>query len=49
METTWTTLVSRILNALSEAVDYCVRGPGRSEARGLTFCYPADFSPARFY
>ncbi len=39
-------LRSRILNALSEAVDYCVRGPGRSEARGLTFCYPAHFSPA---
>jgi len=39
-------LRSRILNALSDAVNYCVRGPGRSEARGLTFCYPADFSPA---
>ncbi len=32
------------IRALSEAVVYCVRGPGRSEARGLTFCYPMDFS-----
>ena len=31
------------VKALSDAVDYCVRGPGRREARGLTFCYPADF------
>ncbi|MBQ8109126.1 MAG: hypothetical protein IJ124_03045 [Clostridia bacterium] len=36
-------LRSRMVNALLDAVDYCVRGPGRSEARGLTFCYPADF------
>lgn len=31
-------------DALSDAVVYIVRGPGRSAARGLSFCYPADFS-----
>ena len=35
---------SRMLNALSDAVTYCVHGSDRSEARGLTFCYPMDFS-----
>ncbi len=35
---------SRVLKALTDAVAYSVRGSGHSEARGLTFCYPADFS-----
>ena len=34
-----------LLNALSEAVTYSVRGTGRSGARGLSFCYSTDFSP----
>ena len=34
-----------LLKALSEAVTYSVRGPGRSGARGLSFCYTTDFSP----
>lgn len=32
------------IQTLSDAVVYCVRGPGRSDARGLTFCYPANFT-----
>ena len=31
------------IQALSDAVAYCVRGEGRSDARGLSFCYPAGF------
>lgn len=31
------------VHAFSEAVVYCVRGSGRREARGLTFCYPTNF------
>ena len=34
-----------ILNTLSEAIVYSVRGHGRIGARGLSFCYPTDFSP----
>ncbi len=37
-------LRNRMLQALTDAVEYCVRGPGRSEAMGLTFCYPAVFT-----
>ena len=37
-------LRNEILKSLSDAVVYSVRGSGRSEARGLTFCYPANFS-----
>ena len=37
-------LRSEVLNALSEAVVYSIRGPGRAGARGLSFCYPTDFS-----
>ncbi len=37
-------LRNEALGALIEAVDYCVRGPGRSEAMGLTFCYPVTAS-----
>ena len=33
---------NEMLDALDEAVVYCVRGPGRSGARGLSFCYPVD-------
>ena len=32
-----------MLEALSDAVVYCVRGPGRSGALGLSFCYAASF------
>ena len=35
-----------LMDALADAVTYIVRGPGRSAARGLSFCYPADFSEA---
>ena len=31
--------------ALTDVVDYCVRGNGRPEARGLSFCFPTDFDP----
>ena len=41
---TRSSLRNRMLQALTDAVDYCVRGPGRSEAMGLTFCYPATFT-----
>ena len=37
-------IMDRIMSALEDAVVYVVRGPGRSAARGLSFCYPADFS-----
>lgn len=32
-----------LIQALTDAVDYCVRGSGRSDTRGLSFCYPLDF------
>ena len=35
---------NEIMEALADAVTYIVRGPGRSMARGLSFCYPTDFS-----
>ena len=35
---------NEIIDALTDAVTYVVRGPGRSMARGLSFCYPTDFS-----
>ena len=38
-------LRNEMLDALSDAVVYAVRGTGRSGARGLSFCYPTDFSP----
>lgn len=38
-------LMDELIGALSDAVVYTVRGPGRSEARGLSFCYPAGSSP----
>ena len=34
-----------LLEALSEAVKYSVRGPGRSSALGLSFCLATDFDP----
>ena len=36
----------KLLYALKETVVYCVRGPGRSAARGLSFCYAVDFDKA---
>ena len=38
-------LMEELIGALSDAVVYTARGPGRSEARGLSFCYPAGSSP----
>ncbi len=35
---------NEILEALADAVVYCVRGPGRSEARGLSFCFGVNFT-----
>ena len=32
---------------LTETVDYCVRGSGRSAARGISFCYATNFTPDR--
>ena len=37
-------LMDELIGALSDAVVYTVRGPGRSAARGLSFCYPAGSS-----
>ena len=39
-----TPVMEQGMRALNDAVDYLVRGPGRSSARGLSFCYPADFT-----
>ena len=39
------TMRNDIINALNEAVVYCVRGSGRSGSHGLSFCFPSDFSP----
>ncbi len=35
-----------MMDALMDAVDYAVQGPGRSKALGLSFCNAADLSPA---
>ncbi len=37
-------LLSRMIQALTDTIAYNVRGVGRSEARGLSFCYPMNFS-----
>ena len=34
----------KLLNALKETVVYCLHGPGRSSARGLSFCYAVNFN-----
>lgn len=39
-----TDYLDQVMNALQETVVYISRGSGRSEARGLSFCYPADFT-----
>ena len=36
-------IYQRMLEALKEAVVYSVRGPGRSAARGISYCYAVDF------
>ena len=36
----------QMLEALMDVVAYSVRGSGRAAARGLSFCYATDFSPA---
>ena len=36
-------ILQTMLEALTETVVYCVRGPGRSAARGISFCYAVDF------
>ena len=36
----------KLLNALKETVVYSLRGPGRSSARGLSFCYAVNFDLA---
>ena len=36
-------ILKNTLEAMREAVAYCVRGPGRSAARGISFCYAVDF------
>ena len=38
-----TRLRTEILDAVEDAVAYCVRGPGRSSAYGLSFCYAVSF------
>ena len=37
-------LRNEAIQALTDAVVYCAHGSGRSEARGLTICYPAGFT-----
>ncbi len=39
-------MLDEVLDALSDAVVYNVHGSGRGNSRGLSFCYPADFSEA---
>ena len=36
-------ILQDMLETMKETVVYCVRGPGRSAARGLSFCYAVDF------
>ena len=36
----------KLMNALKETVVYSLRGPGRSSARGLSFCYAVNFDMA---
>ena len=36
-------LYEDMLDALANAVVYCVRGTGRSQARGIAYCYAPDF------
>ena len=38
-------VLDEAVGALTEAVIYVTRGQGRSDARGISFCYPSDFSP----
>ncbi len=38
-------LRNEMLEALAETVVYSVRGTGRTQALGLSFCYPTDCSP----
>ena len=38
-----TDMLRETLTALKEAVVYCVRGSGRSAARGLSYCYAVSF------
>ena len=37
-------LRGEMISALEDAVVYCVRGSSRTGSRGLSFCFPADFS-----
>ena len=37
-------LRDEMIDALTDAVVYSIRGSGRSEARGLSFCYATDFT-----
>ena len=39
------TVLDEAVGALTEAVVYMTRGQGRSDARGISFCYPTDFDP----
>ena len=34
----------QMIDSVTDAVPYCLHGSGRSSARGLSFCYGADFS-----
>lgn len=36
-------VLDEAVDALTEAVVYMTRGQGRSNARGISFCYPSDF------
>ena len=36
-------ILQTMLESLTETVVYCVRGPSRSAARGISFCYAVDF------
>ena len=37
-------VLDEAVDALTEAVVYVTRGQGRSDAQGISFCYPSDFS-----
>ena len=44
MRSDGTSLRNRLLDAIEDAVVYCVRGSGRAKSRGISFCVPMDMT-----
>ncbi|MBR2823098.1 MAG: hypothetical protein IKE24_05390 [Clostridia bacterium] len=40
---------NQMLNAITDEVVYCVNGPDRSEARGLSICFGPDMTAEELY